>query len=117
MLAEGLLDYIAMDIKAPFEKYESVCRRAVDIEKIKESIELLRSSCIDYEFRTTFSPDLTAEDITAIASCLAGANRYTLQQYRETERTHAQKPHPPEYVKACAAQIASQFGTFRVLGL
>lgn len=117
MLAEGLLDYIAMDIKAPFEKYESVCRRAVDIEKIKESIELLRSSGIDYEFRTTFSPDLTAEDITAIASCLAGANRYTLQQYRETERTHAQKPHPPEYVKACAAQIASQFGAFRVLGL
>jgi pyruvate formate lyase activating enzyme len=50
------LDYVSLDIKAPLdkEKYEFVCRTEVDIEKIKESIKILRKSKIEYEFRMTY---------------------------------------------------------------
>ena len=114
---EHLLDYIAMDIKAPFEKYEAVCRRRIDMDKVKESIALIMESGIDYEFRTTFSPDLTSEDIVKLASYIKGAKCYTLQQYRETELTQGRAPHPPAYVRDCAAQLEGYFDRLRVLGL
>ena len=114
---EHLLDYIAMDIKAPFEKYEAVCRRKIDMDKVKESIALIMESGIDYEFRTTFSPDLTSEDIVKLASCIKGAKCYTLQQYRKTELTQEREPHPPAYVRDCAAQLEGSFDKLRVLGL
>ncbi len=52
MLEEGLLDYIAMDIKAPFDQYDSVVRRPVDIGTLQTSMELIKNSGIQHEFRT-----------------------------------------------------------------
>jgi pyruvate formate lyase activating enzyme len=52
LLEEGLLDYIAMDIKAPFNQYESVVRRPVDIDALHTSIELIKKSAVPHEFRT-----------------------------------------------------------------
>ena len=117
MLEQNLLDYIAMDIKAPFDKYEAVCRRSVPLDKVKESIALILASDIDYEFRTTFSPDLTQEDIVAIASSIQGAKRYTLQQYRKTEYTPDIEPHPPAYVRDCATLLSPYVQTVKILGL
>jgi pyruvate formate lyase activating enzyme len=51
LLEEGLLDYIAMDIKAPFDQYESIVRRPVDIDALQTSIELIKNSGIPYELR------------------------------------------------------------------
>jgi len=48
-----LADYIAMDIKAPLEKYQDITNSAVDTEKIQESINIIKNSDIEYEFRTT----------------------------------------------------------------
>ncbi len=53
LLKANMLDYAAMDIKAPFGKYEAVCG-PVDLEKVKRSISLLKASSIAYEFRTTY---------------------------------------------------------------
>ncbi len=53
LLDENLVDYIAMDIKNDLEDYESVTDCKVNIGAIKESIELISKSKIDYEFRTT----------------------------------------------------------------
>ena len=117
MLEQGLLDYIAMDIKAPFEKYEAVCKRPVPVERVKESISLILGAGIDYEFRTTFSPDLTQDDLVAIARSIQGAKRYTLQQYRKTEYTPEIEPHPPAYVRDCAAKLAPLVCSVKVLGL
>jgi pyruvate formate lyase activating enzyme len=52
LLEEELLDYIAMDIKAPFESYEAVTRCPVNIDALRKSIELIENSGLSYELRT-----------------------------------------------------------------
>ena len=56
-----LVDYVAMDLKGSFENYSAVAGVPVEIGKIKESLELIFSSGIDYEFRTTIVPRLHNE--------------------------------------------------------
>lgn len=83
LLEEGLLDYVAMDLKAPIAKYEAVCGIPVDHNAINESIDLIMASGIEYEFRTTVVPQLTHADVLAIARRIAGARQYVLQQFRK----------------------------------
>lgn len=81
LVENRLVDYVAMDIKAPLDKYELVTSKS-DVEEIKKSIELLKLGKIDYEFRTTLSPNLTMSDIKKIAKTLQGADKYSLQKLR-----------------------------------
>ncbi|GAG27747.1 unnamed protein product, partial [marine sediment metagenome] len=82
LLEKSLLDYIAMDIKAPLEKYSTITMKKTDITQIKKSIDILLSSSIDYEFRTTLVPTLlTIEDISLIAKQIKGASLYVLQKF------------------------------------
>ena len=79
-----LIEYVAMDIKAPLEKerYSEACGRLVDIDKIKESIHILIDSGIDHEFRTTIVPTiLDKRDILNMARSLGKGRRYILQQF------------------------------------
>lgn len=86
MISQGIIDYIAMDIKAPLER-EAYCKAAgIDdntiVEKIKASIKLIMDAGIEYEFRTTVVPGLhTLQDIEKIAQCIKGARQYTLQNF------------------------------------
>lgn len=80
-----LVDYVAMDIKAPFDKYKNITQTDVNIENVKKSIEFLKSGQVDYEFRTTFSPDLTVDDIESICKEIKGAKNYSIQKYRVVE--------------------------------
>ena len=84
LIESNLVDYIAMDIKAPLNsKYEDLIGCAAPLEKIKESISLTMRSGIDYEFRTTVVPILlTADDIELIAAFIGGSRKYALQQFR-----------------------------------
>lgn len=80
-----LLDYVAMDIKAPLEKYTDVVCRNVDILKIQESIDFLIQCSVDYEFRTTVvKSQLTINDFKKIGYLLSGAKRYYLQKFVNT---------------------------------
>ncbi len=82
LMARGLIDYIAMDIKAPLEKLSNVAGVPVSREKIVESISLILGSNIDYEFRTTVVKNLlTVEDLVSIARLIKGARRYVLQKF------------------------------------
>ncbi len=82
LIGEKLVDYIAMDMKASFEKYDTACGVNVDVESIKRSIEIIMNSKIEYEFRTTAVPDITDEsDIESIAASVKGAKKYVLQQF------------------------------------
>lgn len=76
-----LLDYIAMDIKAPLEKYPSITKVETDAEALQASIALIMKSGVQYEFRTTMVPELTPEDIGKIAQMIQGAQNYSIQQY------------------------------------
>jgi len=85
LIEADLLDYVAMDVKAPQEKYEAFCGVPVDHSAINASIDLLLCGHIDYEFRTTAVPQLTEDDLLAIARRIRGAKRFVLQQYRKPE--------------------------------
>lgn len=77
-----LVDYIAMDIKAPLSKYGATVARPVDIVAIQESISLIIASSVPYEFRTTVLKSmLSPEDIEQIGHEIRGARRYYLQRF------------------------------------
>lgn len=85
LIGGTLADYIAMDVKAPLEKYESVVRTKVDADKIAESVEIVKAFP-EHEFRTTVAPELlTREDIIAVARWLKGARRFFIQQFKPTK--------------------------------
>jgi pyruvate formate lyase activating enzyme len=87
LVKENLVDYVAMDIKAPVYNYDKVCGALVDIEKIKESVEFLKEKSVPYEFRTTVVKELhSKEDIIEIGKWLVGAENYYLQNYQETDK-------------------------------
>ena len=68
LISEGLVDYVAMDIKNSQKKYALTVGKEVDIEKIKRSVDILLSGKIDYEFRTTVVRELhEKEDFLAKA--------------------------------------------------
>jgi pyruvate formate lyase activating enzyme len=82
LLEENLLDYIAMDVKAPWEKYENIAGAPVDEDKIKQSIEVILHAEIASEFRTTIvKTQITENDIQELAAMIAGARRYALQKF------------------------------------
>jgi len=79
LLKLKLLDYIAMDIKAPFSSYQKLTNSKINISKIKNSISLIIKSDIDYEFRTTMMPFFTIDDIKEISMIIKGAEKFYLQ--------------------------------------
>jgi pyruvate formate lyase activating enzyme len=86
LLDEKLLDFIAMDIKAPLEKYKSVVKVPVNSDLIKESIKLILKAKITYEFRTTIvQSQLEENDILQIAKLISDADHYVLQNFVSTK--------------------------------
>ena len=85
-IAERIVDYIAMDMKAPLVKYMRITARPVDTVAIAESIRLLIASPILYEFRTTVIKGvLSPADIEEIGKEIRGAKRYFLQKFIPTK--------------------------------
>lgn len=82
ILEAGLVDYVAMDIKAPLFAYERTVARPVSGSRLAESITLIMESGVDYEFRTTVIKSLLPrEDFPAIGEAIRGARRYYLQKF------------------------------------
>ena len=82
LIAQGLVDYIAMDIKTSRERYSVVAGIDIDVSKIEESAALIMQSGIDYEFRTTVVRELHSEvDFTNIGNWLSGAEKFFLQGF------------------------------------
>jgi len=77
-----LVDYVAMDVKGPLRKYARIARVKVDTAKIQKSIDLITSSGIEHEFRTTVvRSQLNNEELIAIAKLLKKARLYVLQSF------------------------------------
>ncbi len=85
LLEKNLVDYVAMDIKAPLEKYKKVVGPSVSLENIQRSVDLTRRAP-NYEFRTTVLPRLhSAKDFLSIGRWLQGAKKYYLQQFQASK--------------------------------
>ncbi len=79
----GLIDYLAVDVKVPLEKYARMGAELADVDGIHKSVEyLLIYHPVPYEFRTTIHPNwLSERDVERIGSWLKGAQRLALQPY------------------------------------
>lgn len=104
LVADGLIDYIAMDVKGPLDTYERWCGTDVDKTRIKESIDFILEGHVDYEFRMTFVPFLHHEqDAYAVAEDLKNARRFFLQDFVPRETVNPKyssiQPFSPEKMK------------------
>lgn len=82
LIADGLVDYIAMDVKAPWAKYSLLTGVSTDIERIRESMDLIAQSGLAHEFRTTFVPQLlTGQDLEAIRGLIPPGSPYRVQRF------------------------------------
>jgi pyruvate formate lyase activating enzyme len=132
LLSRGLLDYVAMDLKAPLEpdRYSALTGVSFDgerIDRVRASVQLLLRGKVDYEFRTTVVPSLLEEEeIYSIARQIRGAARYTLQNFnpRETldSRLGGAVPLEPSVLQRMQARVDEIIGRevsgfkFRVSG-
>jgi len=83
LFGDRLLDYVAMDIKAPWSKYESLAGVPMARDRIAESMRIIASSGVPHEFRTTVPPGLLAAgDLAAIRAMIPPGSRHKIQEYR-----------------------------------
>ena len=86
LIDENIIDYVAMDIKAPIEKYSQIICSKINTKNILKSIEILKKSDIDFEFRTTVvKSQLEVTDFEKIGEMIAGAKKYYLQKFVSTK--------------------------------
>jgi len=91
LLDKKLVDFVAMDVKNCIERYDETARAPVDMEKIKESISLIKD-CKDHEYRTTVVPGLhTEEDIKKIGEWLKGSKKFSIQNFRADDNVIEEK--------------------------
>lgn len=115
LIDKKLVDYIAMDIKTTLEEYEKVTIVKVNKENIRKSIELIRNSEIDYEFRTTAIPGIIGKkEIFLIAKMLNGCKKFTLQNFRGNmglidNKLKSIKPYTKEELNEIADGIKPYF--------
>jgi pyruvate formate lyase activating enzyme len=92
LLEESLVDYIAMDIKAPFAKYDALCGGSVNRSAIQSSIRMIATSEVPHHFRTTFYQELLSDiDIRAIRGLLPLHSDFCLQPYREPKHNRSSR--------------------------
>jgi len=83
LVSEGLIDYIAMDVKGPIDRYEQWCGVDVDKRKIEESVRFIMEGAVPYEFRMTVVPQLHHEDdVYHVAEYLRASDKFFLQEFK-----------------------------------
>jgi len=122
LIRAKLVDSLAMDIKAPLERYAEVARAKVDPADIERSVRLVRDSGIPYVFRTTVVPGLVGEsDIEKISRWLDGSDVFQIQQFSPTNPLDPElaklKPFNPAEVRTMAEIARPHFGEVRVEGV
>ena len=105
----GLVDYVAMDVKAPFDKYKDVIKADIG-QKVKESMEIVNEyEDIILECRTTYCPKLLSEEDLFTIVDEVDCDLYTIQQFRnrcvlDESLAEAEEPNPHD-MEAIAKRI------------
>ena len=119
LIDENLVDYVAMDIKAPKEKYEMAAGVKINLADIEKSIKILKAGEVDFEFRMTVVPTLhTKEDIIRIAKWISPAKKFSLQNFRAEKTLNPGfakiKPYLDEFLESIKKEISPYFETCEV---
>jgi len=114
LIDKKLVDYIAMDIKGPKERYNNFSGTKADVKKIQKSIDILKEGKVDSEFRSTIVPTFhKREDVIEMAKWIRGAKRYYLQNFRSEKTIDPKfekiKPYPQEYLLEIQKAISPFF--------
>jgi len=122
LLEKRLLDFIAMDIKSSKDKYPEAINKVINLEDISKSVDLIRSSSLDYEFRTTVVPDLIDDnEIKKIGEWLKGSKLFILQQFRSNKTLDQSyqrvRPYPDKRLKQMADIARPYFDQVKIRGL
>ena len=121
ILEEGLVDYVAMDIKNAPEKYPITCGiPGLDTAPVAESVKLLRQSGVDFEFRTTLVREFhTPEDLLAIGRWLEGSPRYFLQAFVDSGNLVGSgcSPFTPQEMRDFTLLLQPFFGEVNLRGI
>lgn len=113
LLDKKLLDYIAMDIKTSLDIYEKATKVRTDMEKVKNSIELIRKSGIDHEFRATAVPGIfDKNDAEAVGRFLWGSKNFYLQQFRPQNTLDRKYEKVRPYSKEELEKLAKILGKY-----
>lgn len=108
LFKKKLVDYVAMDVKAPFAKYRTIAAANGFTPQLKRSIKLIMKSGVDYEFRTTCHPSLSHDDFVCITNQIRGAKRYFLQAYVDDVTLNPQK-HLGVYNNTALESLKNEF--------
>ncbi len=122
LIQKGLVDQIAMDVKAPLERYQEVTGSKVRGETILRSINVVKNSGLRHVFRSTVVPGLVgADDIKEISQMLNGADTFQIQQFIPVttldSRYLRKKPYPKEEMLEFARIAGAYFPEVRVEGV
>ncbi len=125
LVSDGLIDCIAMDVKGPIDRYSRWCGSKVDEGKIRESIDFIMGSGIDYYFRMTVVPFLHQEnDVYTVAEELEGAKDLIIQTFRPDitlnpayEKIQPFSPDKMSQIKQNVADIMAGKGWRRERGI
>jgi pyruvate formate lyase activating enzyme len=121
LIDKKLLDYVAMDVKAPLDSYESVANVKVNVKDIEESVRLVRSFP-NYEFRLTAVPGLFDEEqAKKIGEWLKGSKKFCLQQFKGTKTLDKsfvnKKPFSKEEMNKFCSVLKPYFSKCEVRGV
>lgn len=119
LLDNNLIDYIAMDIKTVFSKYNQIANRKVDTDALRSSIDLIKNSNIDYEFRTTVVKAFVSyEDLIFILDYL-NCKKYYLQKFedRQSNIVYHLEAYSDEELKEIYLNLKEKYDFIKIRGL
>jgi len=123
IIDDKLVDYVAMDIKGPKNRYAEITNTKINPDLVEQSVKILKQSNINYEFRTTVVKGLlTKEDMISIANWLKGAKAYYLQQFVSSEKVldkeyAGKKSYKPDELHEMLDAIKKDFKKTGVRGI
>ncbi len=118
LIEEKLVDFIAMDLKAPLNKYADVCgMKHMDLLSIKKSADIIKKSGVNYEFRTTLCSELDGDDIAQLVSDFQVSSNYIVQHCRSNESSESfkEKIDISKIIQQIKQEIACSFRGFGIV--
>ncbi len=120
LIKSNLIDYVAMDIKNSKEKYSQAVGKKIEIEKIEESVNILKERKIKFQFRTTVVPTIhERKDFIKIAEWIGGKDiKYYLQNFRAEKTIDKKfekvKPFEDKFIESIIREISPYFETCKL---
>lgn len=113
IIRDKLVNYFAMDIKAPLSDYSRITGQATPVAILQKSIGLIINSGVDHEFRTTIVKELlTFDDLREIAKTIKGANNYFLQQFTASKLVDQKLQTATTYQQDTLASLAKELSFY-----